>query len=490
MMRVVPHILIIILLAASSNFGQSRGGREGAPRDRSPILRKPGRSAPSRGSAKKRQPTPPPVAEVELRITPLVSSLVLENSNEQYTTLTGTIRLAVRPGDYTLNASSPGHQDRRFSLSLTPGWNDPVNIALTPLAGYLTVAPNVAKASIRIFGLRVFYERVDNFELAPGTYRLEVFKDGYKPSAYDVTIEPAKTTHIEARLERLPPARTGYVMTVAHEKSRIANREYDTLQLYGTSGETNYPSGLIEVTLFKDERVRPFVRGMLPGIPCRVDYRALDDIAYINIDEEPSQEAGWGRLKLRVFPTKNKKESRFVLKWYAIKDEADSLPIPPSSPPPDPQHRSFVDPQNRLNFNYPLNWEEHKLGAVYFSPKGSISRSGSRVNIDRGMVVSVVKAGSSDLRQASLNVIQALLRANASIQQTGQPQGAMLGNRAALVTNFSGKSETKNQIEIVTLYTVMLRKDELLYIAMVRPQSENHLYLGTFGKIIREFQFY
>lgn len=46
------------------------------------------------------------------------------------------------------------------------------------------------------------------------------------------------------------------------------------------------------------------------------------------------------------------------------------------------------------------------------------------------------------------------------------------------------------QIEIVTLYTVMLRNDELLYITMVRPQSENHLYLGTFGKIVREFQFY
>ena len=490
MIRLVINIFIIIMIAASSNPGQSRGGRDTASKPNSTKAVKPKQPASSKRASKKRQPLPPQLAEVEIHITPLVSSLVIENSNEQFSTQAGTIKLAVSPGEYTLNASSPGHQGRRFSLSLTPGSNSPVNISLVPLAGYLTVTPNISKASIRIIGLRVFNERVDNFELPPGLYRVEVFKDGYKSSAYDVKIEPAKTIYIAANLERLPPVRTGYVMSVAREKARDANREYHILQLYGTSGETNYPSGLIEVTLFSDYRVEPIVKGMLPGLPCRVDFRAVDDIASIYFAERPAQETRWSRLKLHVFPHKNKKESKFIIKWYAIADATESLLVPPSSPSPDPQHRSFVDTENRVNFNYPVNWQELKLGTVYFAPNGSISRTDSRVNVDRGMLVSIVKAGSSNLRQASLNVIQALLRANTFIRQSEEPLSAMLGNREALVTNFSGRSETTNQIEIVTLYTVMLKGDKLLLIAMVRPQSENNIYLGTFGKIIREFQFY
>jgi hypothetical protein len=485
------YILIIILLAAFNSFAQSKGGRDRAPREQGP---KSVSSKQSRKSIKKRLPpkivSPPPAAEVEIHITPPTSSLVIENSNEQLTTQTGIVKLVVSPGSYTLNASSPGHQDQRLSVSLTPGSNNPISISLVPLVGYLTVSANVSKASIRIHGLRLFYDKVDNFEIAPGMYRVEISKDGYKASTYDVKIEPAKTTNLAAKLEKLPPVRTGYAMSVTSEKARHANGEYHILQLSGTSGDTNYPSGLIEVTLFTDKNVAPIVNGMLPGIPCQVDFRSVDDVVSISIAERPSQETRWGRLTLHVFPKKNKKESKFILNWYAIRDEADLPPIQTSTPPPDLTHRSFVDPKNHLRFNYPLNWREYKLGAVYFAPEGGISRSEARVNIDRGMIVCIVKAGGSNLRQESLNLSRLLLNSNASLRQLDQPQRAILGTREALVSSFSGKSETTNQIEIVTFYTVMLRKDELLYIALVRPQSENNLYLGTFGKIIREFQFY
>jgi hypothetical protein len=501
---IICRICLILLIVTAYGFAQKDGGRVVLPKDsrpKTPVLPSPKspmtKNAPSRkGKSNKRmaktaKPVTPSLGAVEIRLSTGAGSLYVENTGERYELANGALRLTMKPGLYTLLASSYGYLDERFTINLQAGFNYPKTIALTPSPGYLNVLPNISNSVIKIAGVGTFFERADNLQLPQGTYSVEVSKNGYKTEVYEAKIESLKKTSIAVILEKEPPVRTGYSMTMLRDARRDQKGEYQDLQLTGASADTDAPTGMIHVTLFTEARRYSIVNGMLPGIPCQVDFRAVDDISGFVIEEPPAKENQWSRIRLRVYPKKNKKEVQFVLKWYAIQEEAESFLIQPKPKPPSTQHRVYVNAAKQFRMSYPLNWKETVVSQMNcFAPDEGLSHNEGNVNITHGVMMEVQNVGRANLRQASEQRMRSLLAANSNLKQQGQLKSFEIGGREALMTTLKGISEVTQQTEIVSVYTVMIRKQELLSIAFTRPQNQAHLYWGAFGRMIRNLQFY
>jgi hypothetical protein len=501
---ILCNLWLSLLLVTAYSFGQVKGGRVILSQDRSPeTTKKPvskiapikktlsPKSKSKKKAVRSAKPVAPVLAEVEIRLSTGTGNLLVENTGERYRVEAGSIRLTLKPGLYTLLASSFGHLEQRVTVNLQTGLNHPLTISLSPALGYLSILPNMSRSVIKILGIGTFSERIDNLQLPPGSYSIEVSTPGYKTARYEAKVESLKKTGIPVILEKLMPARTGYAMTVWREAVGDLKGEYQLLQLSGASGETEMPSGMIAVTLFTDEKRSPVVNGMLPGLPCQIDFHAVDDVSRFAIDERPSTENQWSRLRLRIYPKKNKKEVKFILKWYAINDEDVAFLIPPNPPPPLTQHRVYVNAEKQFRLSYPLNWQESAIkDGICFAPNEGVNRADGKVMITHGVMLKVLPVGSTKLREASEQIVKILLAGNLNFRQQGANKTFEMGSREALTMTLTGISELTHQAEIVNLYLIPLRKQEVLVMAFIRPQKENHVYWGAFGKIIHDFSFY
>ena len=242
----------------------------------------------------------------------------------------GVITLkGIRPGTYRLVARKPDFSEYATSVTVKPELQNVFTVTLTPIPGKLTVSPSVNGAEVEIVNLETnnsvgrYPERLDQFELAPGRYRVATSKAGYKVANREITVSPGESVYLEPLLEAFPrPTPTPTPRLVAPISLNVQRQDkYLLFYLQGSSGDSNRTLGSITISL--NGPASNTVTGNFNGLPCQIELIKLENIAEASIVEAPSPANNWTSMVVRVRPKEEKRRPiSFAINWR-------SLPNPP-----------------------------------------------------------------------------------------------------------------------------------------------------------------
>lgn len=267
--------------------------------------------------------------------TSLIQDVVLSVDGHKVKTserTAGVITLkGIRPGTYRLVARKPDFLEYAQPVAVTLDSENVFTVRLTPTPGKLTVSPSLSGAEVEIVSVETnlsigrYPERLDQFELAPGQYRVLTSKEGYKIAIREIRVNPGESVYLEPLLESLPrPTPTPKPVAFVAPMSASVQREDKFLIFYlrGSSGDSARAVGSITVSL--SGPTRSTVTGNLNGLPCQIELIKLENIAEASIVEAPSPANNWASIVVRVRPKQEKRRPiSFAINWK-------SLPDPPS----------------------------------------------------------------------------------------------------------------------------------------------------------------
>jgi hypothetical protein len=163
-----------------------------------------------------------------------------------------------------------------------------------------------------------------------------------------------------------------------------------------------------------------------------------------------------------------------------------SRPAPPRSP--SSRLRGYKG-GSLFSLNVPANWRESSdTNPVTLAPEGGYIFYKDHLVLTHGIKVGSQPAQGSDLQQATDLYVRALLQANAHLQRQNASQKVILAGRDALHMLFSGESPVTGGIEVLAVYTTMLRNGDLLVVVTVAQQAQYREYEGPFQSAIRSLQ--
>jgi hypothetical protein len=313
----------LLLLCVSGSGFQERGGREAPP--------PPPRGGGS-GHGGNRTPKPKSKASLLVNVTPPDSTILLNEEIQRVEN--GTLeRTGLAPGIYRLVVQREGYQPQTLQISLGPGPNPALDIALKLIIGVLSIAPNVAGSDIRVVDIETnalvgsYSGQARDLELAPGRYQILVAKEGYRTVVRDVSLKPASTMLLEPSLELLPkptsrPTRDAAAPgfrpdSVTQVRTSISGK-YFVVVISGRSGDTTNTLGTIDIKLTPDGAANVNVSGMLTGYPCQIDLVRLENVAEYSFVEPPGVGNQWARAVVRVRPKSSKRLMHFVINWKSL----------------------------------------------------------------------------------------------------------------------------------------------------------------------------
>ena len=266
--------------------------------------------------------------------TSLTQEMVLVIAGQKVKTserVAGAITLrGIRPGMYRLVARKPDFREYATPVTVTLDSQNVFTVTLTPIPGKLTVSPAVSGTEIEIVRLETntsmgrYQERLDQFELAPGGYRVVTSKAEYKPAIREITINAGESVYLEPMLELLPrPTTTAKPPAFVAPMSFSVQREgkFLILHMQGSSGNSDRTLGSITVSL--NGPAGNTVTGNLNGLPCQIELIRLANTAEASIVEAPGPANNWTSMVVRVRPKDEKRRPiSFAINWR-------SLPNPP-----------------------------------------------------------------------------------------------------------------------------------------------------------------
>ena len=244
----------------------------------------------------------------------------------------GVITLkGIRPGTYRLVARKPDFRDYVRPVTVSLDSENIFTVPLTPTPGKLTVSPSIAGTEIEIVNLETntsagrYPERLDQFELAPGQYRIAASKAGYRVAVREIKVNAGESVYLEPLLELLPrPTPTPTPAPAVIPMSFTVQRQDKYLLFYlrGSSGDSTRNLGSITVSM--NGPARNTASGNLNGLPCQIDLIKLENIAEASIVEAPGPANNWTSIIVRVRPKDEKRRPiSFAINWK-------SLPNPPA----------------------------------------------------------------------------------------------------------------------------------------------------------------
>jgi TonB family protein len=291
----------------------------------------------------------PPGCRIWLNDVPVETSLIkdLVLSIDGYKVKTtepsaGVITLkGIRPGTYRLVARKPDF--REYAAPVTVTLNPEQNVfpvRLTPSPGKLTVSPSVGGAELDIVSLETnlslgrYSERLDQFELPPGQYRIVASKAGYKIATREFRVNPGESVYLEPLLELLPPPPpTPQPTPIGTPMSFSLQRQDKYLLFYlrGSSSDADKTSGSINVSM--NGPAMNTVSGNLNGLPCQIELIKLENIAEASIVEAPGPANSWASIVVRVrLKDEKRRPISFAINWRSL---ANAPPIKPDNRPTD-----------------------------------------------------------------------------------------------------------------------------------------------------------
>lgn len=336
---------MILLVAGSITVSafQRQGGRTSTPvptpapttppRDRSRESRVPKAPAPRLADMKIVAPTGCRVwvNEVELSNIKPNNTLLLNQQKVKaiYSADGSLITLkGLKPGSYRIAARKQDFREYTNVADVFLDQENVVSIALTLLPAKLTVSPSIGGSEVEVLNLDTgrsmgrFFHNLDQVEIAPGRYRVTTSKTGYRVSMREVTARAGESIYFEPLLEPLPtptPTPPPFLKPRNIPMTLDSQRQdkFLILRLHGSSGEAARTVGSINVTL--GGPASNYVTGNLNGLPCRVEFIKLENIAEGAIVEAPGPSNNWSTVVVRVRPKDEKRRPiSFAINWNSL----------------------------------------------------------------------------------------------------------------------------------------------------------------------------
>ncbi|WP_232473523.1 PEGA domain-containing protein [Thermococcus profundus] len=157
------------------------------------------------------------------------------------------LNLTLQPGTYEVRLVKEDYENYTFTVTLEPGEERTLNVSLTPRFGYLTVYSIPSDAEVYVDGSLVGKTPVVECRLSTGRHEVRIVKEDYEEYFMNVTIEPGKSTVINATLTPKPATLT--IISIPAGAEVYINGTYEGL----TPLNLTLQPGTYEVKLVKDE---------------------------------------------------------------------------------------------------------------------------------------------------------------------------------------------------------------------------------------------
>lgn len=144
---------------------------------------------------------------------------------------------------------------------------------------------------------------------------------------------------------------------------------------------------------------------------------------------------------------------------------------------------------NLFSVRVPVNWREFgDSNSVTFAPPGAFGVYQGESVFTHGAIIGVVDVQSKNLHDASERYVNALLQSNPYLRQRRGYRRASIDGDNALTATLVGRSNVTGRIEVVTVYTTMLRNGTLFYMIAVAPQDQSRVYNRAFRTMLRSIE--
>jgi outer membrane lipoprotein SlyB len=156
---------------------------------------------------------------------------------------------------------------------------------------------------------------------------------------------------------------------------------------------------------------------------------------------------------------------------------------------PSATYRTYSAAANVYSLSVPDNWRESVSGSTHIlAPDGASSVVRGQTNYTHCAMTGVVAANGLDLQRATEGLVRGVLQRSPYLRQQGNFTRGQIGNRPALSLVLSGTWPVTNRVEVVTVYTAMLRNGNLFFVLTVVPQEDVLLYRPVFVTMMRSLR--
>jgi hypothetical protein len=182
----------------------------------------------------------------------------------------GMLRVnGVSPGAHSILVQAPGHRTYASSFQAVASEEAIVSAVIEPLPGLLFVDTTPLSGALVRVGEHGIFDAGRDIQLAAGRYRIEVFRDGYRPVVLETDVVPGGKQALKVHLELLSVRE----LTALIERQFNASRYSEAIELAQlTLGQKSTKQGaqlLLGASLLRTGRhgecLEPLVGAMLAG---------------------------------------------------------------------------------------------------------------------------------------------------------------------------------------------------------------------------------
>ena len=153
--------------------------------------------------------------------------------------------------------------------------------------------------------------------------------------------------------------------------------------------------------------------------------------------------------------------------------------------PPSTRYR-VLRAEQAFELSVPENWKEFRdSSTVTLAPEGAYGNVNGQSVFTHGAIIGLSQTSSRDLARESDRLVSGILDGNAYLAVNGKYQRVRIAGRDALRIRLVGNSPVTNRREIVDVYTVLARQDELFSIIQVVPANDQASYRAAFDEMVR-----
>jgi hypothetical protein len=156
--------------------------------------------------------------------------------------------------------------------------------------------------------------------------------------------------------------------------------------------------------------------------------------------------------------------------------------------PPSSRYKTYTE-GNLFRISVPDNWKEVATSlSVKFVPDGAYGEVQGHPVFTHGVELGFTRNEIHSLQEATQEFIDGLSQSNPSLRATGGLQNTKLSGRNGLMATLTNVSETTGRGETVTVFTTLLRDDNLFYCVAVAPQDEYQAYQRSFQRVVQSIR--
>jgi Zn-dependent protease with chaperone function len=156
--------------------------------------------------------------------------------------------------------------------------------------------------------------------------------------------------------------------------------------------------------------------------------------------------------------------------------------------PPSSRYKSYTE-GNLFRVSVPDNWKEVAANtSVKFVPDGAYGQVQGHPVFTHGVELGFTRNEIHSLQEATEEFIDSLSQSNPSLRATGSVQDAKLSGRNGLMATLANVSEVTGREETVTVFTTLLRDNNLFYCIAVAPQGEYQAYQRSFQRVAQSIR--